>query len=1046
VSEVLTVRASHAQRQMWFVEQLVPGEPVHNLSFERRYAGHLDRAVLRAAVADVVARHESLRTRFAERDNTLWQVVEEPPRVPPVEFTDLSGADDPRGAFGELCARAGTEVFDLGRAPLLRIGHVRLGPDTDGLVVVLHHAIADAISTEILVRDLTAAYEHRLAGRAPDWPELPVQYADFTAWQEERAADPVVEQDLDHWRTALAGLSTVDLTHGRPRPDRLSQRGRTRELTLDDDVIAGLDAFARTERATAFMGLLAAYAATLGRVFGSEDVAVASPVAGRPLAELSDVIGMFVDQVVLRLDLSEGPTFRELVGAARRAVGEAHDHDSVTFDQIVTAIAPERVAGVTPLAQAAINLQPPVPPRPPAGRMPRATDASQIDTGTATHDLLLELVAARAPEPFTGTLRYRAGVVDDAAAELVCTVFPRLLRLALASPDRPLWTFQDLWPEPAPAAPAAVPDTGLLGTLPQADLAAANRVARALRDRGVRRGDPVLVALPPSPELVAGVLMAGAVYVPADPGAALDVLAERSGARITLTDVTDLPVGGPDPGPPTGTVGPDDVAFLLFASGSAVVVSHRNAAAIAHALPDGLPVAALLASPAPRQAFVYGEAPDGSTLYGCAETGPVALGADPLPGVRTYVLDEWGAPVPPGCLGELWVGGPQVARGYLDAPGATAAAFGPDPAAGRRVRTGRRVRRLADGRLMFPDVAGEPAAVAEPTGHQEPSTPVEETLLDGWQWLLPNREFGVTDDFFDIGGDSILAIHAVSEARRNGLTLTVRQILDLRTIRALAAAIDAAGPARRTAPLGITGPTVVRLPAPPASPPALPGITVDGDVLTAEPSEVDDWSLARVVRDLCGHSTMDSEGPGVPVPPETMAALAGPAHEAYATTTLDLVVAATLSATGAPAVAVADTRREEPSATGANAQPGLLRAGPAATGPELIQAVKSALHAPEGDDPTAPGVRVLPLADNVRVTAVGDAGTRVLVTLAGARLVVTGDAAPDLPDRIRGELARLVDHCATAETVYSTTDFPDAGLDEATMAGLLADLDSETAP
>jgi hypothetical protein len=177
-----------------------------------------------------------------------------------------------------------------------------------------------------------------------------------------------------------------------------------------------------------------------------------------------------------------------------------------------------------------------------------------------------------------------------------------------------------------------------------------------------------------------------------------------------------------------------------------------------------------------------------------------------------------------------------------------------------------------------------------------------------------------------------------------------------------------------------------------------------------------------------------------------MAALAGPAHEAYATTTLDLVVAATLAATGAEAGAVADTRREEPSATGANAEPGLLRAGPATTDAELVQAVKSALHSPAEDDPAAPGVRVLTLPNGARVTAVGDAGARVLVTLAGARLIVTGDAAPDLPERIRGELTRLVDHCATAETVYSTTDFPDAGLDEATMAGLLAVLDSETAP
>jgi non-ribosomal peptide synthetase component F len=568
----------------------------------------------------------------------------------------------------------------------------------------------------------------------------------------------------------------------------LTQRGRTLDFTIEADVVSALDEFVRTERATPFMGMLAVYAATLGGVFGGADIAVASPVAGRPLPELRDVIGMFVDQVVLRLDLSGGPTFRELVRVARQVVSEAHDHDSVSFDQIVTALAPERVAGMTPLAQAAINLQPPLPPRPPAGRMPRATDASRIDTGTVTHDLLLDL--APDPAPYTATVRYRPDVVDNAAAELVCQVFPRLLRAALAEPDRPMWTFEGL---------------------PEA------RVAR----------------------------------------------------------VPDLQV-------------------------------------------------------APEQ-----QAP------------------------------------------------------------------------------------------------------------QAPRTPVEEALLDGWRWLLPKREFGVTDDFFNIGGDSILAIHAVAEARRHGLELTVRQILDLRTIRAIARVL--ATPERRPAPLGITGPTVIRLPAPVAE--TLPGVTVDGCLLTADPSEVDDWSLGRIVRTLCPHGTVTGDAPGVPVPPETVAALAGPAHEAYATTTTDLVAAATLAATGEPAVGVADTRREEPAATGNNAEPGLLRIGSVAGAASLIRAVKHAWRAPEADDPAVPGVRVLSLPDNVFVTEPGHAGERVLVTMAGTRLLVTGHAAADLAERVRDQLVRLVKHCVAAEPEYSAADFPDAGLDDAGVTALLAGLDlGEVAP
>lgn len=808
MKEVLTHQASRAQQQLWFVEQLVPGEPVHNISFERRYAGLLDPAVLRAAVADLVGRHESLRTRFEVRDNTLWQVVLSPPDEPPVEFTDLSGADDPEAAYRDLSVRVGTRVFDLGAAPLLRMVHARLGPDDDALVVVLHHAIADAISAEIFMRELTVAYEERVAGRAPDWPELPVQYADFTAWLEERSTEPAVRGDLDYWRGQLADLSTVNLTHGRPRPRQLTQRGRRLHFTIDTGTASALDEFVRAERATAFMGLLAAYAATLGRVFGDRDVAVATTVAGRPLPELRDVIGMFIDQVVLRLDLSGGPTFRELVRAARRVVGEAHDHDSVTFDQIVAALAPDRVAGMTPLAQAAINLQPLAAPRPPAGPMPKATGGSLIDTGTVTHDLWLDLVPD--PTPYSGTVRYRPDVVSDAAAERVREVFPRLLRAALAEPDRPMWMFEGLGEELESVPPAAA----------------------------------------------------------------------------------DLPPRAPE--------------------------------------------------------------------------------------------------------------------------------------------------------------------AAEPDEPVEPETPIEETLLDGWQWLLPSREFGVTDDFFDIGGDSILAIHAVSEARRHGLELTVRQILDLRTVRALAQALDAPQPVHQVAPLGITGPTVVRLPAPVSEAPAVPGVTVDGPLLTADPSQVDDWSLGRLVRQWCPAtaSTSDEDVPGLLVPPGTMAALAGPAHEAYATTTTDLVVSAVLAATGEPAVAVADTRREEPATTGVRAEPGLVRIGSATGEVGLVRAVKDALREPEADDPAVPGVRVLPLPHNASVTETGACGARVLVTLAGARLIVTGDAEPGLGERVRDHLVRLVEHCVAAEPVYSAADFPDAGLDDAAVAGLLADLeqgmdaaaDSEAAP
>jgi amino acid adenylation domain-containing protein len=1020
------------------VEQLTPGEPVHNISFEYRYAGRIEPGALRAALADVVARHESLRTALVVRDGELCQVVSTPPDEPPLEFVDLSAAADPDPAYRELCATVGTAPFDLGAPPLLRLRHVRLSAGTDALVVVVHHMVADATSVSIMLRDLTAAYEHRLAGRAPDWPELAVQYADFTAWQQEQAGGTAAQADLAYWRQQLAELPTLDLTHGRRRPARLTQRARRLPLTIDPDLAAALDEFVRAEHATPFAAFLAAYAATLGRVFGGTDLAVASTVAGRPLPEVREVVGMFVDRVVLRLDLSGGPTFRELVRSARQVVADAHDHTGVTFDQVAAAVAPQRVTGLTPLAQAAINLQPPAVARPAAGRMPAIATGSSIDTGTVADDLWLDLAAA--PVPYSGEVRYRPDVVGDAAAERVRAVFQLLLRNGLAEPDRPLWTFDVVAPAEladlrgpaatedgdtllpeliearATATPAAPAVVWAGGALDYAGLdAAANRLAHTLLARGVRPEEPVLVALPRTVELVVaflGVLKAGGVYVPVDAGAPAGHLAritEQCAARIavaaadvalpdTVARVAVAAAPGQDPGRPESAARPANAAYVMFTSGSTgapkgVVVTHRAVVAFVRGLLTVLPpgashllvqpptfdssltpilcalagggalhladeataqdadalggfvtahpadflkitpshLTALLAGadPAtlrPRRAVVLSGEPVRQALvrrlrdagwgvvvqYGPTETDTVTAawldGVDPagpplgrpLPGVSAQVLDRWGRPVPPGCAGELHLGGPQVARGYLGAPGATAGRFAPDPdrPGARRYRTGDLVRWQPGGWLEFCGrtdrqvkirgfrvepgaveavllthpgvracavvaagadgdrrlvayVAGDeheldeaalrefvaarlpaycvPGAVvvlaalpmtrhgkldeaALPGGPEArtvrcaPATPLERALLAGWQRLLPQADFGVTDDFFDVGGDSILAIHAVAQARSHGMALTVRQVFDLRTVRAIARTLaDSPAADHRPTP-SITGP------------------------------------------------------------------------------------------------------------------------------------------------------------------------------------------------------------------------------------------------
>lgn len=1237
MKEILTHRASRAQRRLWFVEQLVPGEPVHTVGFDVPFPDPLDAAAVRAAVADLIARHESLRTRFVVRDNELWQVVLTPPDEPPVELVDLSGAADPAEACVRLGENLAATVFDLGTAPLLRVAHVRLGARGDTVLVAVHHAVADAISSSIFVGEFIHAYLARSAGVAPDFPELTVQYADFTAWQEEQAAKPVARRDLAYWREQLAGISTLDLTNGRRRPSRISHRGRRLDLTVGQETAAMLDEFVRGERATPFMGMLATYAAVLGRVFGSEDVAVGCTVAGRPLPEVQRVIGMFVDRSVLRFDLSGGPTFRQLVAMAREAVTAAHDHGSVTFDQIVDAVAPEREIGVTPLAQAAINLQP----RPDSDRV--------LDAGMVPHDLAVDIT--KDGTGYSGIVGYRTDVVSAESAELVRDAFVRFLREGLTAPDRPLWTVPVAsadppakaatggpellheviaqWAGRTPDAPALVTASG---TLTFASLnAAANRLAHALRGRGAGPETPVLVAIARSAELfvaMLGVLKAGGVYVPVDPSAPaahLSSVVDQCGATLALAvdsfpglpaEVMSVDAGvGPDPGPPNVPVRPENAAYLLFTSGSTgppkgVLVEHRNVVSYLRGLLELFPPAAshltlqpptfdssmtstlgalanggalhivdddiardpgamadylathqvdfMKITPSHLSALLAGDVrlrlgqavilggeaaapaltnrllrdgcgvivhygPTEGTIGVCARwlrsdgEPPVVILGTPLPGVGVYVLDRWLQPVPVGCRGELYVGGPQVTRGYLGSASLTAARFVPEPfTGGRMYRTGDLVRRLPGGDLEFCGRADrqvkirgfrvEPGSVEsvldshpgvrrsvvvadggrlvayvtpstvdpvrlrdfvagvlpahsvpaevvplaelpmtrhgkldlsmlpdpEPAvGH--PESQVERELLECWREALPGRNFGVTDEFFAVGGDSVLAIHVVAAARRRGLSLTLRQLFAHRTIRAIAPALDLPDAAAST--LGITGPTVVRVPHVDRAP-NRPGVSVaDACLVSFDPARVDDRSIGLILREMSG-ATAD------PVPAD--------AHEAYGTTTLDLVVAATMAALDTTAVTVADTQTSFADEIGQRAKPGVVRVDTLRVNGDLIRDVKAAVRSATGDDPSLAGVRVIPLPDAAVVTEAGTAGSRVIVTFAGSQVLVSGPAEPDLATRIAEALTEIVAHCAAAEPVYSAADFPDTGLDEAGMARLLAgldlDLDEEATP
>ncbi|HEV7515038.1 MAG TPA: amino acid adenylation domain-containing protein, partial [Thermoanaerobaculia bacterium] len=358
---------SFAQQRLWFIDQLEPGSPAYNIPAAFRLSGRLDRAALAASLAEIVRRHETLRTTFA---TVSGRPV---PCLAPAVAADLQKID--LGALPEetrsreerrLAREEARRPFDLARGPLFRAALLQGASEAHAVLVTLHHIVSDGWSTGVLVRELGALYGAFAAGRPSPLPELPVQYADFAVWQRRWLSGDTLAGELAYWRQALAGLPPLDLPTDRPRPPVLTSRGSFRSLALPAELSDALGRMARASGATLYMSLLAVFAALLARYTGREDVAVGSPIANRTHREIEGLIGFFVNTLVLRTDLSArpaaggrdgGPTFRELLARVRSTALGAFAHQDLPFEKVVEALQPERDTSRTPLFEVMLVLQ-----------------------------------------------------------------------------------------------------------------------------------------------------------------------------------------------------------------------------------------------------------------------------------------------------------------------------------------------------------------------------------------------------------------------------------------------------------------------------------------------------------------------------------------------------------------------------------------------------------------------------------------------------------------------------------------------------------------
>jgi amino acid adenylation domain-containing protein len=347
---------SFAQERLWFLSQWEPDASVYNIPLAIRLSGSLDVRALEQSLDEIIRRHEALRTRFIVSDGKPAQVIAPELRLP-LPLVDLSDLVEREAELQRQIDQQGLQPFDLARDSLIRTTLLRLGRDEHVLLLTMHHIISDGWSLGIFVDELAVLYKAFTTGRPSPLDELDIQYVDFATWQQKWLQGEVLEAQLAYWKQQLGGeLAMLDLPTDRPRPPVQTFKGRSEMLVLPPSLTDALKAFSQREGVTLFMTLLAAFKTLLHRYTGQTDVVVGSPIAGRTRVETERLIGFFLNTLVLRTDLSESPTFRELLGRVRQVALQAYTHQDVPFEKLLEELQPERDLSRPPLFQVFFNM------------------------------------------------------------------------------------------------------------------------------------------------------------------------------------------------------------------------------------------------------------------------------------------------------------------------------------------------------------------------------------------------------------------------------------------------------------------------------------------------------------------------------------------------------------------------------------------------------------------------------------------------------------------------------------------------------------------
>jgi amino acid adenylation domain-containing protein len=589
---------SFGQQRLWFLDQLEPGSAAYNMPWAVRMEGRLDPGALAGSLSEVVCRHEALRTVFQlpeGEDEPEQRIL--PARPVPLPLVDLGSLsrEARQAAARHLATLEARRPFELSRGPLLRPILLRLAGEEHVLLLTLHHVAGDGWSMSVLMNELAALYGAGAAGRPSPLAELPVQYADYAAWQRAWLTGNVLAAQLSFWRAALAGVpSLLDLPTDRPRPALQTFRGARRAAVLPTGLAEGVRELGRSRGTTGFMVVLAALQILLHRLSGQPVVAVGSPIANRGRGEIEGLIGFFANTLVLAVDLAGEPSFQDLLDRVREVALGAYAHQDLPFEKLVEELAPERHLAHAPLFQVLLSFQSTGGPMagPIAG--PLGAQAAggltlspiEADMAAAKFDLTLAVEERRTA--LAVGLDYNTDLFDPATAGRLLEQFRALLEAGLAAPQErisalqlldaaqraqllvewndtasliPSWDcLHELAAEQACRAPDAVAVFAPEGILTRGELARRSaQLAAQLLVLGV--GPEVLVGVCMERSLglvvgLLGILEAGGAYLPLDPSyprERLDFMLADAGAPVVLTTQKTLGRLGVEEHPPGQT-------------------------------------------------------------------------------------------------------------------------------------------------------------------------------------------------------------------------------------------------------------------------------------------------------------------------------------------------------------------------------------------------------------------------------------------------------------------------------------------------------------